>query len=346
VNGADQVTAAAQAAEAARVSLILVSADLQVTYVNAAAETLFGRSRLRLIGSDLAQCGPIGAAAAVLAGRALAEDREVFAHDVSIEAEAAAMRVAIDAAPDGSGVCLSLRGSPESGSAARGAAAASAAAGFGRMLSHELKNPIAGARGAAQLMVQSDDPETAELAALIVRELDRARRIAERWSRVGDIALGPMQPVNLHALVREAVESARAASASGVNWEEHFDPSLPDAQADADLARQSVLNLLVNAAEAVEQAGGRVSVTTRYRRSRPGGPAPDARLEIEVEDDGPGVQPELQDAIFNPFVTNKPAGEGLGLALVSRIADLHGGGVEFDSRPGRTVFRLFLKEVR
>ncbi|MFW5973963.1 MAG: ATP-binding protein [Natrialbaceae archaeon] len=129
-------------------------------------------------------------------------------------------------------------------------------------------------------------------------------------------------------------------------FEEHFDPSIPDAAGDRDLLLQAVLNLLINAAEALGGDGGRVSVSTRYRSARPGGPAPEARLEIEVLDEGPGVPEALQEAVFNPFVTGKPAGEGLGLALVSRIADLHGGGVEFTSRPGCTVFHLYLKEAR
>ena len=339
---------AVRAAEGARVGLVLVNAGLQVVYVNAAAETLFGRSRQRLEGAGLADLDALGAEAAALAGRAINEARDVFAHDVAIagRGDAPGLRVSIDAAPDGEGACLSLRAWPDSARTPRGDAAANAAAGFGRMLSHELKNPIAGARGAAQLMTNAEDAETAELAALIVRELDRARRIAERWSRVGDVAPGPFAPVNLHALVREAVESARVASHAGVDWIESFDPSLPDAAVDADLVGQAVLNLLINAAEAAAEAGGRVRVTTRYRRARAGGPAPDARLEVAVEDDGPGVPGDLRDAVFNPFVTGKPAGEGLGLALVSRVAELHGGGVEFDSRPGRTVFRLYLKEVR
>lgn len=339
---------AVRAAEAARVGLVLVNAALRVVYVNAAAETLFGRSRQRLEGARLEALDGLGAQAGALARRAISQARDVFAHDVAVEGrgDAPNLRVSIDAAPDGEGVCLSLRAWPDSARAPRGDAAANAAAGFGRMLSHELKNPIAGARGAAQLMTNSQDGETAELAALIVRELDRARRIAERWSRVGDIVPGPLEPVNLHALVREAVESARAASDPGVDWIESFDPSLPEAAADADLVRQSVLNLLINAAEAAAESGGLIRVTTRYRRARPGGPAPDARLEVAVEDDGPGVPEDLQDAVFNPFVTGKPAGEGLGLALVSRVAELHEGGVEFESRPGRTVFRLYLKEVR
>jgi two-component system nitrogen regulation sensor histidine kinase GlnL len=338
---------AARAAEAARVGLVLVGADLRIEYVNAAAELVLGRSRTRLSGLDLRLAGPVGAAAEPLARRAMDESREVFAHDVAVAMDSApGLRLSIDAAPDGPGACLALRRWPESGGSPRGDTAASAAAGFGRMLSHELKNPIAGARGAAQLMVQSEDAETAELSALIVRELDRARRIAERWSRVGDIAPGPFHAVNLHALVREAVLSARASADACVAWVESFDPSLPDADADADFAQQAVLNLLINAAEAARETGGVVRVSTRYRSARPGGPAPDARLEIAIEDDGPGVPPDLQDAVFNPFVTGKPAGEGLGLALVARVAELHGGGVEFESRPGRTVFRLYLREVR
>jgi two-component system nitrogen regulation sensor histidine kinase GlnL len=213
-------------------------------------------------------------------------------------------------------------------------------------LSHELKNPLAGARGAAQLIAQSPDEEIAELAAVIVSEIDRARRISERWSRIGDVAPGPFTAVNLHALVREAVRSASAGAEAAVEFEERFDPSIPDAAGDRDLIFQAVLNLLINAAEAVEVEGGRVSVSTRYRSARPGGPSPEARLEIQVRDDGPGVPDQLQDAVFNPFVTGKPAGEGLGLALVSRIAEIHGGGVEFTSRPGRTVFHLYLKEAR
>lgn len=339
---------AARVADSARVGLVLIGPDLNIVYLNAAAETLFGRSRRRLANTSLEEAGPTGLAAAPFARRAIAEAREVFAHDVSVsdEIEGGDQRLSIDASPEEDGACLCLRPWPDGAGAARGAAAANAAAGFGRMLSHELKNPLAGARGAAQLMVQSEDSETAELAALIVRELDRARRISDRWCQVGEIALGPLEAVNLHALVRESVESARAASAGDVRFTEAFDPSLPDAAADGDLVRQAVLNLLINAAEAVRGKPGAVQVTTRYRRARPGGAAPDARLEIAVEDDGPGVPPDLQDAIFNPFVTGKPAGEGLGLALVTRIAELHGGGVEFESRPGRTVFRLYLKELR
>lgn len=336
----------ARAAEAASVGLILVTAEGQIEYVNDSAERLMQRSRKRLLKASLSELGAIGGAIMPLVAKALDEQRDVFAHDLPVNTETGLVRLSVDAAPEGSGVCLCLRPWPEAGASPSGGIAASAAAGFGRMLSHELKNPIAGARGAAQLIASSDPAEIRELSELIICELDRARRIADHWSQVGDIALGPLEPINMHALVRKAVRSARAGGSGLIAWEEHFDPSLPEALADEDLALQAILNLLINAAEAQGEEEGRVSVTTRYRAARPGGPAPDARIEVMVEDNGAGIPELMQSAVFNPFVTSKPAGEGLGLALVARIAELHGGGVEFESRPGRTTFHLYFKESR
>ena len=337
---------AARAAEAASVGLILTDQAGRIAFINASAETLLGQSRKRLIGLPLRDAGAIGAAVTPLTERAGAERRQVVAHDLPVSDESGLIRLSVDAAPEGEGTCLCLRLWPQSSASPSGLTAANAAAGFGRLLSHELKNPIAGARGAAQLIIGSEGGETAELAELIIVELDRARRIAERWSRIGDLAPGPMTALNLHALVRGAVRSAAAAGGDKVTWTEQFDPSLPEALADHDLALQAVLNLLTNAAEAIGEEGGEVTVSTRYRSARPGGPAPEARLEVRVEDDGPGIPEALQSAVFNPFVTGKPAGEGLGLALVARIAELHGGGVEFESQPGCTRFHLYFRDLR
>ncbi len=333
----------ARAAEAAPLALILTDAQGRVTYLNAAGENVLARSRKRVAGALLAECGGVGGLAWPMAARAIAERRAVFAHDVPLDGAGGRRRAAIDAAPEGEGACVCIRLGPEAGAATRGDQAAAAAAGFGRLLSHELKNPLAGARGAAQLISQSDDEEARSLATLIVTEIDRAKRIAERWSRIGDIAAAPFAAVNVNELARDSARSARA-SAPEPALEEDYDPSLPDAWGDGDLLRQAVLNLLVNAAEAAG-GGGRVRIATRYRSARPGGPAPDARLEVEVSDDGPGVPEAIKESVFNPFVTGKPAGEGLGLALVSRIAELHHGGVDFESRPGCTAFRLYLREA-
>lgn len=336
---------AARAAEAAPVALIMINGQGVVVWLNAAAEDFFGYSRRRLEGERLDTLWPFGEAAWALASKAMAGQREVLAHELTFDmASGPPRRVSLDAAPDGQGAVVAIRPWPEGGATPRGDQAASAAAGFGRMLSHELKNPMAGARGAAQLILSSQDEEAVEMARLIVAELDRAVRIADRWSRIGDLAPQPLVPVNLHTVARDAVRSARAAAGDQVRFSEHYDPSLPDALADPDLVAQALLNLLTNAAEAVRKTGGgEVSLTTRYRSARPGGAAPEARLEIVVGDDGPGVPAQMGDAIFNPFVTGKPAGEGLGLALVSRIAELHGGGVEYESRPGATEFHFYLR---
>lgn len=335
----------AQIADLLPSAVLLTDANGMVTYVNAAAEAILERSARRLEGEMLGSLGPWGQAALNVARRAMAEERAVFAHDVRIDLLSDTRRAAIDAAPLGDGACIAIRLWPEAGGVARGDRAANAAAGFGRMLSHELKNPMAGARGAAQLIASSNDAETAEMATLIMAELDRALRIAERWSKVGDIAPQPSAPFSLNEVVSEALRSMAAASGKGIALSEDYDPSLPDAFGDRDLVLQAVLNLLVNAAEALAgQTSGQIEVTTRYRMSRPGGVAPDARLQVDIADNGPGVPEELGESIFSPFVTGKPAGEGLGLALVSRIAELHGGGLEFESRPGRTVFRIYLRE--
>ena len=335
----------AQAADLLPSAVLLVSADGVISYMNTAAETLFEQSARRLTGEHLVHAGPWGVAAAGMAQRAMREEREVLAHDVRIDFDTDTRRAAIDAAPFGGGACIAIRPWPEAGAVARGDRAANAAAGFGRMLSHELKNPMAGARGAAQLIAAISDGETAELAALIMAELDRALRIAERWSKVGDIAPQSFSPFSLNAVASEAVRSMAAGAGKGLALAEYYDPSLPDAFGDRDLVLQAVLNLLINAAEALSgQEEAAIELTTRYRTARPGGVAPDARLQIEITDNGPGVPEALGESIFSPFVTGKPAGEGLGLALVSRIAELHGGGLEYESRPGRTVFRIYLRE--
>jgi len=339
----DPITA--QAADFLPSAVLLTDAYGIIRYVNVPAETLFERSARKLVGESLSVLGPWGVAACQVADRAIGEDRAVFAHDVRVDLENDTRRAAIDAVPRDGGACISIRLWPEAGAVARGDRAANAAAGFGRMLSHELKNPMAGARGAAQLIAGSADSETAELAALIMTELDRALRIAERWSKVGDIAPHPFMPFSLNAVASEALRSMSAASGKALILTEDYDPSLPDAFGDRDLVLQAVLNLLVNAAEALSgQEDPMIEITSRYRMARPGGVAPEARLQIDVTDNGPGVPEALGESIFSPFVTGKPAGEGLGLALVSRIAELHGGGLEFESRSGRTVFRLYLRE--
>jgi two-component system nitrogen regulation sensor histidine kinase GlnL len=224
------------------------------------------------------------------------------------------------------------------------------ALGFGRMLAHELKNPLASVRGAAQLIRRESSVEAAaELAQVIIQDVDRITRLADHWSRVGDIRLGRRSEVNLNRLAVSAMDSLiRADDAARTVLKDDFDPSLPPVDGDGDLLLQAVLNLLQNALDAVRGTpDAKIRVETRFDtgpRSRTGAnPTP---LVLVVRDNGPGIPDTLGPGIFTPFVTTKPAGEGLGLAFAARIAALHDGQLDYESEPGRTAFNLRLPIAR
>jgi two-component system nitrogen regulation sensor histidine kinase GlnL len=219
------------------------------------------------------------------------------------------------------------------------------ALGFGKMLAHELKNPLASARGAAQLIQRETDLSGAkDLAALIIDDVDRINRLADHWSQVGDIHLGSEGVVNLNQVAVEAIESvARANSGHTKAISERYDPSLPSLSGDADLLRQAVINLLQNALEALGNLAGHVTVETRFdfdSGHRIGNVT--VPLVLSVIDDGPGIPDAIRSGVFTPFVTTKPAGEGLGLAFAARIAKLHAGMLDYESQPGQTRFNLRL----
>jgi len=218
--------------------------------------------------------------------------------------------------------------------------------GMGRMIAHELKNPLAGIKGAAQLL--RDDVETEEggsLIDLIGSEIDRIRRLLDRMESLGDEASEMTESVNIHEVLRQARRVIQSANPSLV-FTEHYDPSLPHAIGHSDSIMQAVLNLIKNASEAVEN-DGEITLETSFRagvkgRASNGQSARDLPIEIRIIDNGQGISKDKQDQIFQPFVTTKTGGQGLGLALVSKVAQAHGGLVEVTSRPGRTVFSLLL----
>ncbi len=229
---------------------------------------------------------------------------------------------------------------------AQPAAPEAAALGFGRMLAHELKNPLASVRGAAQLIARSDGGEdVSELANLIIEDVDRMTRLADHWSGIGDVTMGETSRVNLNRIAVAARDSVeRAGRSRGIRLVERFDPSLPASHGDPILLHQAVQNLIQNACDAVREGGdGEICIETRFD------PGPESRAEgshsplvIAVHDNGAGVPENLATGIFTPFVTSKPAGEGLGLAFTARIAALHNGLIDYQSEPGRTVFNLRL----
>lgn len=230
--------------------------------------------------------------------------------------------------------------------------AARSAIGMAEMLAHEIKNPLAGIRGAAQLMAMNASPEDREMAEMIVSESRRIVSLLDQVERFGDSSPPNLQPLNVHDVLEQVRCSAQVGFARNVNVVTEYDPSLPLALADADQLTQVCLNLVRNAAEALgDGQGGSIRLRSSYDRSvrlPAGGNWPDGRhlpLQIEVEDNGPGLPDAIADQIFEPFVSGRENGTGLGLALVSKIVTDHGAALRVVSRPGRTLFRISLPKA-
>ena len=227
--------------------------------------------------------------------------------------------------------------------------AARTVTGLAAMLAHEIKNPLSGIRGAAQLLESGLESADLELTELIVTETDRIRDLVNQMEEFSDERPIERSAVNIHSVLSHVRKVAQSGFASKIPIKEVYDPSLPSVLGNRDQLIQVLLNLIKNAAEAIEDAenGGEITLSTSFRPGvhlsvRGSGEKISLPLEVSVANTGAKIPQDILPHLFEPFVSSKPNGKGLGLALTAKIVGDHGGGIECDSNEKRTVFSILL----
>ncbi len=337
--------------------VLVIEGEGVISYANAAAEQFFETSAATLIGARLRELLPGDSPLFALVSNVRAGGHSVSEYGVTLESpRLGSHMVTIQVAPlaektDRLVITLQERSMAHKidrqlthRNAARSVTA------MAGMLAHEVKNPLSGIRGAAQLLEESLSPADRELTRLICDEADRICALVDRMEVFSDRRPLERGPVNIHEVLERVRLAARAGFARHVAFLEDYDPSLPPVFGNRDALIQVFLNLVKNAAEAVPLQGGEIHVATAYRHGiRLAVSGTGSRLHlplvVTIADNGEGIPDDLRPHLFDPFVTTKHNGTGLGLALVAKVIDDHGGVIEFESQPRRTVFRVFLPMV-
>ncbi|MFV2001940.1 MAG: nitrogen regulation protein NR(II) [Paracoccaceae bacterium] len=337
-------------------ALMLDGADA-ITGVNPAAELFLNSSAHKLLArplkSRLSTDAPLDAALS----RVRNNHAAVFVRNVDIAATGHAMvpcnlQIAPLAGPP-PGVLLVIEPHRMSDRLARShtiTSSARSAIGMAEMLAHEIKNPLAGITGAAQLLAMNLEASDREMTDLIVAESRRIVALLEQVEQFGNLRPPQKSAVNIHGILDRARISASVGFGAGMDFAVAYDPSLPEAYVDRDQIMQVVLNLMKNAVQASQSKEknrkGTLTIRTYFdhgpRLRRRDGSDQSLPLQVEIIDDGPGVAPDILDDIFEPFVSGHENGTGLGLALVSKIIAGHDAWINLQSVPGHTVFRLSL----
>ncbi|MCK0148610.1 ATP-binding protein [Marivita sp. S6314] len=336
---------------------IVIDADERILDMNPAAEGFINNSAKWLRGQSIWDRLTVDAPMEKSLARARANGTPLFVNDVDIgTANRAPLVCNLQIAPlQGHDGCMILLISPREmagrvNQSQTVKSAAKSAIGMAEMLAHEIKNPLAGITGAAQLLSMNLKTEDLELTDLIVEETRRIVKLLGQVEQFGNLSEPERAPVNLHDVLDRARRSALLGFGAHMTIIEDYDPSLPLAQGDADQLLQVVMNLIKNASEAADpKTGGTIRLRTYYEHSyslrRADGSGHALPLQVEVIDDGPGLPPEIKGDVFDPFVSGRENGTGLGLALVSKIISDHDGWVAVDSEPGTTRFRISLPQA-
>jgi two-component system nitrogen regulation sensor histidine kinase GlnL len=342
------------------IATVLLDPENRFRYANQAAEQFLGLSIQQLGHTTLNALLPADNPVFFLLDQVRSTGTTIADHDLSMEGPRLHKRaITMHATPlpeEPGAVLLTLQDSSAARTLDRQMAfrgAARSVTGMSAILAHEVKNPLSGIRGAAQLLEASVGDADRELTVLIRDEADRIRALVDRMEVFGEKPI-ERRAVNIHRVLEHVRRLAQSGFAHELRLTENYDPSLPPVWGNRDQLVQVLLNLVKNAAEAIQsdpglndRAGGEIVLTTAYqhgvRLAVPGtGQRQHLPLIVTVRDNGPGIAEDIRPHLFEPFVSGKPSGSGLGLALVAKIVGDHDGLIEVDSRPGRTEFRLCL----
>ena len=342
------------------VPLVLLDAEDRFRYANQAAEQFLGVSMLQLSHMPLTGLLPADNPLFALLAAVRSNGTTIAAHDLTLESPRLhKTRIMVQATPlpeEPGAVLLTMQDSSAARTLDRQMAfrgAARSVSGMSAILAHEVKNPLSGIRGAAQLLESSVGEADRELTVLIRDEADRIRALVDRMEVFGEKPI-ERRAVNIHRVLEHVRRLAETGVAHEIRLTENYDPSLPPAWGNRDQLVQVLLNLVKNAAEAIQsdpgtmdRGGAEITLSTAYQHGlRLAVPGSEKRqhlpLVVTVRDNGPGISEDMRQFLFEPFVSSKPSGSGLGLALVAKIVGDHDGLIEVDSRPGRTEFRLCL----
>jgi two-component system, NtrC family, nitrogen regulation sensor histidine kinase GlnL len=333
--------------------LVVDEAD-HLRYANAAAEEFFDAGESMLLGLNLSELLPKDSPIFGLIDSVRRSGASVSEYGVGIDTPRLGSRhLTIQAAPLGDErdfvvVVLQARSIADKidrqlthRNAARSVTAMAA------MLAHEVKNPLSGIRGAAQLLEENATGSDRELTRLICDEADRICALVDRMDVFSDRRPLERGPINIHEVLERVRRAAQSGFARHIRFIEEYDPSLPPIHGNRDLLIQVFLNLVKNAAEAAPPQGGEIVLSTSYQHGvRMTVAGSDSRVHlpllVSVTDNGEGIPDDLRPHLFDPFVSTKHHGSGLGLALVAKVVGDHGGVIEFESQPRRTVFRVYL----
>jgi two-component system nitrogen regulation sensor histidine kinase GlnL len=340
------------------VPVVAVDNADNITYLNPAAEQFFQGSLATLTGVNMQDIIPHDSPIYALVHKTRRRGYSMSEFGVRLSTPRIGNHtVAVDSAPlgdDHGGVLLTLHERSMAGRIDQSLVhrdAARSVTAMAAVLAHEIKNPLSGVRGAAQLMEQEGGGQSRELTQLIIDEVDRICKLVDRFEVFSDRPPIEREAINIHEVLEHVIRLARTGFAGKVQIKEMYDPSLPPVYGNRDELIQIFLNLVKNAVEAAPSEGGEVTVTTAYqqgfRLALPGTESQvDLPLVVGVQDNGGGIPDDLRRQIFDPFITTKMGGSGLGLALVAKLVDEHGGVIDVDSRPRRTLFRVMLPVMK